>query len=239
MGHLVLIRHGQATFHDDDYDKLSPLGEEQARLVGAYWAHHGVQFDCIVSGPLARQRRSAELAGQAYVECGGTWPSLTIIDTLSEMPVEALSKRFMPRLCMEEPAVLDLMQRFGESTDRAERERIFQKAFERLLILWAQCTYQHPEIETFQEFTNRVRSAYESLMGSGQNGQRIAVFTSGGPTAVAMHMALQTSFETTLELVWQVRNAAFTEFMFTQGRFTLNSFNTIPHLTEPRLWTYR
>ena len=38
MSRLFVIRHGQASFLADDYDQLSPLGEEQGRALGAYWA---------------------------------------------------------------------------------------------------------------------------------------------------------------------------------------------------------
>ena len=30
MSQLILVRHGQAAFLSDNYDQLSPLGEEQA-----------------------------------------------------------------------------------------------------------------------------------------------------------------------------------------------------------------
>ncbi|MFA6245264.1 MAG: phosphoglycerate mutase family protein, partial [Candidatus Hydrogenedentales bacterium] len=73
MGFLTVVRHGQASFHEDDYDKLSPLGEEQARSLGTYWARHGIRFDHVVSGPLVRQRRSAAIAGEAYAATGLPW----------------------------------------------------------------------------------------------------------------------------------------------------------------------
>jgi len=76
-------------------------------------------------------------------------------------------------------------------------------------------------------------------MSNSRNGQRVAAFTSGGPTAIAMHLALNTSFESTMELIWQIRNASLTEFMFTDGRFTLSTFNNVAHLREPEMWTYR
>ena len=43
----------------------------------------------------------------------------------------------------------------------------------------------------------------------------------------------------TLELAWMVRNAAWSEFVFSGDRFTLSTFNAFPHLDEPRLLTYR
>ena len=45
--------------------------------------------------------------------------------------------------------------------------------------------------------------------------------------------------EKMLELSWRVRNASLTDVVFTPERITLDTFNMVPHLTEPELWTYR
>ena len=37
MSMLHLVRHGQASFGADDYDKLSELGWQQSRRLGEYW----------------------------------------------------------------------------------------------------------------------------------------------------------------------------------------------------------
>jgi broad specificity phosphatase PhoE len=38
MGILFLVRHAQASFLEQNYDKLSALGEAQACHLGEYWA---------------------------------------------------------------------------------------------------------------------------------------------------------------------------------------------------------
>src|SRR6266705_2163171 len=51
--------------------------------------------------------------------------------------------------------------------------------------------------------------------------------------------ALAAPDRTALELHWRLRNASLTEFAFTRDRFTLDSFNAVPHLDDPALWSYR
>ena len=34
MALLTLVRHGQASYLQQNYDELSPLGEQQARMLG-------------------------------------------------------------------------------------------------------------------------------------------------------------------------------------------------------------
>ena len=44
MGTLYLVRHGQASFGADDYDKLSDLGHRQCVRLGEYFRDKGVRF---------------------------------------------------------------------------------------------------------------------------------------------------------------------------------------------------
>ena len=36
MGAIYLVRHGQAAFGTDDYDRLTEIGYTQARLLGGF-----------------------------------------------------------------------------------------------------------------------------------------------------------------------------------------------------------
>lgn len=63
MSVLTLVRHGQASFMAEDYDRLSPTGEEQARRLGRYWTSRGIVFDRVCHGPAKRHIRTAELVG--------------------------------------------------------------------------------------------------------------------------------------------------------------------------------
>ena len=68
--------------------------------------------------------------------------------------------------------------------------------------------------------------------------KKVAAFSSGGPVAAAMGAALNLDDEKTLELSWVVRNAAYAEFLFSSGRFSLMTFNAVPHLTDPHSLTF-
>ena len=70
MSVLTLVRHGQASFFDANYDQLSPLGERQMRVLGEYWARRGLRLDEVYTGPRIRQKRSAELAVTACRQAG-------------------------------------------------------------------------------------------------------------------------------------------------------------------------
>lgn len=62
MPTIYLIRHGKASPEAADYDELSPIGHEQARLVGAELARRDLDLGPVVSGTLRRQRGTAVTA---------------------------------------------------------------------------------------------------------------------------------------------------------------------------------
>lgn len=65
MTEIYLVRHGQASFGQDNYDVLSELGQQQARWLGEWIAQQPVEFDAIYSGTLERQRHTLE-----YISAG-------------------------------------------------------------------------------------------------------------------------------------------------------------------------
>ena len=65
MATIYLVRHGQASFGTDDYDRLSELGVRQAERVGEYFRDHGIVLDSVYCGSLKRQRHTAGQRAQA------------------------------------------------------------------------------------------------------------------------------------------------------------------------------
>lgn len=66
MGTITLVRHGQANSSaktEEDYDRLSPLGHQQAAWLGDWLAQRGEGFDLVLSGSLRRHIETAEGMG--------------------------------------------------------------------------------------------------------------------------------------------------------------------------------
>lgn len=78
MSRIVLVRHGQASWGKKDYDKLSDLGHERARIAGRELAERNLQPTRVVSGSMRRQRdTAADLVAEAgwdtEVVADGAW----------------------------------------------------------------------------------------------------------------------------------------------------------------------
>jgi len=63
MSVVLLVRHGQASFGTEDYDRLSPLGEGQARQLGA--ALRRTTPTRLVAGSMRRQEATAKLVADS------------------------------------------------------------------------------------------------------------------------------------------------------------------------------
>jgi len=239
MSLLTLVRHGQASFFADDYDQLTPLGERQSQLLGEYWACHGAQFDAVYIGPRARQQRSAELAGAAFRQAGQPWPEPVALPDLDEFDLHGLFHQLVPELCRQSAEFAALLDDYRQSAGERDRLRAFQRTFEPLLLHWQSLPAGIDGLESWPAFRDRVERVLQQVVESAERGRRIVMFTSGGFIGTAARWALTAPDRSALELAWRLRNASLTEFVFTRNRFSLDSFNTVPHLQDSGLWTYR
>ena len=239
MGWLTFVRHGQASFGADDYDKLSDIGEEQSRVLGEYWASEGVEFDHVYVGPLSRQQRTAELVGEAMKAAGKPWPEPVHLDGLKELPVEELGRKYIPLMMAEDMKLAQLMMEFQAAEDGEEKELLFRKAFSMVMARWKSGEIVDDTIETWEAFLDRVEATLDTIAGNTSNGQHAVAFSSGGPNALAVRYALDACHDASMGLAWAVRNCSFSEFALESGRLDLQSVNCVPHFRESRLVTYR
>lgn len=239
MVQLVVVRHGQASLLSDNYDQLSELGRGQASALGRFWVEQGARFDAVFAGPAQRQRDTARLVGEAMSEEGRAWPEVTVLPELDEHDAFALVRKAVPVLQAEDPDIARMASAAAAATTRAERSAAFQNLFEVVMHRWIDDALDLDEIEPWPAFEARVRAGLEQMLDTADRGHRIAAFTSVGPLAVLLQMALETSERRSFETAWRIRNASITTFVSGRGMFTLDSFNGLPHLSDPDTHTFR
>jgi broad specificity phosphatase PhoE len=239
MGTLFLVRHAQASFLEENYDKLSPLGEAQARLLGEYWVQRKIVFDRTCVGPCVRQKDTLKLASDAYDRAGLKFPEPLVLPEFDEYQGEAVLQHSLPGLLENDQRIRNLHAAFQSSTGTAEKRATFQKLFEAVISEWVRGAICPQGVETWLEFCSRVNSGFMKFLSGGGRGERVAIFSSGGPIAVAMQRALRLSPESALQVSWMSRNSSWSEFLYSAERFTLSSFNVHGHLSDPAMMTYR
>jgi broad specificity phosphatase PhoE len=239
MGTLILVRHGQARSFEKDSDRLSATGEDQARELGKFWLRRGLSFSEVYSGALVRQRRTAEIVGGTYIEAGLTWPEIQTTPELNEYDSEGILNRLVPAIAERDAKFRELLAAFETHRNSPERNRHFQKMFEVVTSSWLKGELEVEGVESWDSFSSRVRGALKRIVKAEGSGRNVAVFTSGGVIGLAVQTALDAPLQKALEINWRIKNCSLTEFIFSRDRLSLDSFNSIPHLDEPSLQTFR
>jgi broad specificity phosphatase PhoE len=234
---LLLVRHGQAAAYEPDSDRLTELGERQARRIGDYLAEQGIAVDEVRSGSLERHRRTRDLIGESFAGAGRTWPSFEEDPRWNEYDAPGVINRLLPALAEADPAFGELVRAFQDNAASSERNRHFQRMFEVVMDRWQRGEISADGVEPFAMFHQRVLAVFSELT-RGSGNRTVLVVSSGGPVGVCVQSALSAPPLTALQLNWRVRNGSLTEMLFSRGRVSLECFNAAAHF-EPDLRTFR
>src|SRR5262249_45355310 len=145
-----LVRHGQATAFEQISDRLSSLGETQARKLAQFWIRNQVAFDEVYTGLLARQRRRGELVAEEDAPAGVQWPSARALDELNEYDAESVIRLLAPRLAKQDDQFDTLWK--ATRAEGPDRNRRFQRMFEVLISRWAAGELHASGIESWTAF---------------------------------------------------------------------------------------
>lgn len=213
MGTLYLIRHGQASFGTEDYDRLSPLGDRQCEALGAWMQSRGMRFEAVLRGTLRRHEQSLQAMARALpgLPLPLEWPGLNEYD--SEAVVRAVFKGTLP------------------PTTSAEGVREHFRILREGLLRWMAGEVQPEGMPTWAGFEAGVTGALD-LVRTRYEGDVLLV-SSGGPISTAVGHVLAAPARTVVELNLRIRNSAVTEFVFSPKRHQLLGFNALPHLDSP------
>jgi broad specificity phosphatase PhoE len=236
MTTLYLIRHGQASFGDENYDRLSKRGFRQMKILGAHLMATGCQIDAIYSGPLERQKSSADEVIRHGRELGCQLPERVIRPDLSEYDYQAVLSSQLPDMVAADPSIEEKLKNIY--TDGIA----FQKVFEGAIVRWVSGQFDKPGVDTWADFLSNVHQALSDIASMHEDRGSVLVFTSGGVITASLQMALKLTGQRATKVGWQLVNASVTRFTCREKQLTLTGFNDIAHLEltqNKSLITYR
>ena len=214
MGTLYLVRHGQASFGQDDYDRLSPLGHQQSQRLGAYLRQRlereGQEIDTVLTGGLRRHKETWEgiAQGAQWSHQALVWPGLNEYDSqalITTVHPQPLPKPHTPELYRQHFRLL--------------RDALFG---------WMSGQTQPAGMPTYADFVSGIEAALDHVRQ--HSAGNALIVSSGGPISTAVGHLLCASHQATIDLNLRIRNTALTEFSFNPKRHQLLSYNTVPHL---------
>lgn len=216
MTTIYLIRHGQASFGAESYDKLSPNGELQAILLGQYFNQILKEAPYVVAGSMQRHQQTATLAlAQCFPEV-----EFETDQAWNEFNHQQVFAQYEPRFNQPHLLKQDVE---NEINPRAYLAKIFEGAIGR----WTGGEYHHEYDESWPHFKNRVESALQNLCDElAKTKPRYAVvFTSGGVISVVAGKLLELNPNRTFTLNWAITNASMTTLRLVGNEPQLLSLN--------------
>jgi broad specificity phosphatase PhoE len=230
MGAVYLVRHGQASFGAADYDKLSELGVEQARVLGGALGARLERVDAVVTGTMLRHR---ETAAACLGALGLTLEPRQVAD-FNEFDHEEVVVRHTPRYA--DKAVLR-----EELAAAKDPRRAFQELFTQAVARWVAGGHDAEYRESWAAFKARSLKALDALVASLGPSKTALVFTSGGPiTAVAQEL-LGIPDAHAFRMNWTLANCGVTKVIYSERGRYLSTLNEHAHFegAHRALLTYR
>lgn len=210
MAQLYLIRHAQASFGSDDYDRLSELGHQQAELLGEYCAQRNISFDAVICGEMLRHKQTVEGIVKALKH-----NSIIHDKRWNEFDFNAVVNGYLRQHQEQTPA---------KDAPRQQWYKVLKNA----MLAWSKDELYDLQSETWIDFCERVTQAMFDVSQSEH--KNLAIVSSGGAIAVFLMSVLKLQAEQAISFNLQIKNTSLSQFYFNSNGFQLNMFNAVPHL---------
>tara|TARA_B110000003_G_scaffold24035_1_gene23019 strand:- start:72 stop:725 length:654 start_codon:yes stop_codon:yes gene_type:complete len=205
MTEIYFVRHGQASFGAENYDKLSTIGHKQSELLGLHLKKTSLKFDKVICGKMKRHQETLEEINK-YLKL----KNIIFDDRLNELNYQSLEKAYHTKYKTLPPTISIEFRDFHQN----------------LITSWASKKLEDLE-ESYLDFNNRVNCAVDD---HAENTKRLLVISSGGPTSVLVTRALSLNYAGTADILNFTLNSSYSVFSKLNNAFTLLQYNCTPHL---------
>ncbi|MFZ6800522.1 histidine phosphatase family protein [Undibacterium sp. Di24W] len=239
MGHIYLIRHGQASFDADDYDQLSPLGEEQSRLLGDWFKQSGQTVSQVVMGSNRRHRQTAQQCLKQFRNSPDDFPET---DWIVDPGFDEFDHQDV--LLRNHPEFADFRALKQSFNNHPHPRRAFQFMFAAAVNRWISGEHEDYK-ESWAQFQRRCRLALQRLLkveDAEDEQQNYWIFTSGGTISALLQDIIGINDQRIFDLNASLLNSGVSRLRTGSTRVSLNYLNCSAHLEihqRPELLSYR
>ena len=220
---LLLVRHAQADWGGADYDRLSPLGQQQAGLLGCWLASGPVaqQPRRIICGPRRRHRQTVDCLVSRWRDAHASVPTIESSPQWDDGDAVALLAAFRKT----NPEARQLAYAAPGATDAQGRALL-----RAVLDAWRLGALDEYVTERWNDFAQRISEAYGRMLR--EYPEPTLVVSSAGAIARFAQVALALGDEAMIELNLRLANTAICTFAAETRAWRLISWNCLPHLAN-------
>ena len=230
LSYIYLIRHAQAGSRDN-YDVLSELGREQARLLGEHFIAQGVELAAAYSGSMQRQRETAEIACGALERAGLTAPDVITDESWNEFSLISVYRALAKRMMKDDDAFARDIKEMQEAIARDPHTTggAVGRCDQAVIRAWMENRYSDYDGEAWSSFRARIEASTAHLC-SNRHEKAIAIFTSATPIAIIAGASLALDDDKLLSILGVIYNTSVSVMRARSGELRLFTFNATPHL---------
>jgi broad specificity phosphatase PhoE len=219
MANLYLVRHAQASFGADDYDKLSELGLKQSTYIPNHFSDDPKASRALYRGDMLRHRETAEFS----------FPGMTpvIRPGLNEFD-------HMNVLTVHQPAVSDREKMMAIIMDQKDPRQFMEDEFKIAMGKWMDEEGVTSYHESFRTFRQRVADTMSDIMATARREKQkeVIAVTSGGVISLYMTMLLDMPQARMIDLNPTIANTSVTSVLFNDKKVSLSYYNNFSHLPK-------
>tara|TARA_B100001063_G_scaffold194942_1_gene186539 strand:+ start:454 stop:1158 length:705 start_codon:yes stop_codon:yes gene_type:complete len=225
VAELYLIRHGQASFGQENYDALSELGALQAQTLGQSLANL-IKPTQLICGSLNRQQQTMDHMLAGFEAAAGKTLGLPVQvnPAFNEFDHENVLQVFNPDFKNREFMAKQILS-------QKEPEKVFHKLYRQAVFKWLEDRSGQYD-ETFEDFHQRVNQGVDSIIKNANRQECVVVVSSAGAISMCVQQVLGISPIKAFELNEMMANTAITRLVFNEvGDLNMSYFNNYQHLS--------
>ena len=217
---LFLIRHGQASFGEKNYDNLSKKGVKQSISLGRNLKKEKIEFENIIIGPLNRHRQTFEGIKEGFK---GEIKDPVIINEFAENQLMEIAQHYIPIMLNTEKSMKEI---FSEVPIWKRRKEFF-KYFNIIAKKWilGEYDFSKNKFETYKDFRKRIKVAKNKVHNLMKDDNHTMVVSSGGAITGIFSECEPLTVDEIMQNSFEIKNASVSTFIKQNQGFTLESFN--------------
>lgn len=242
MTTILLARHGQASFGQENYDQLSELGGIQAQLLGQHYATTQRRIDAIFTGSLVRQRDSAQHFWERYQSSitsehsNGALASVIDVNEPNSYTLPEFDEFNHKDVFIKSDPVFNSRAAIAAEIAKSDvPDTRLAELFDQAMQRWHGGDNDQDYIESWPQFNHRAQLALEQVrtkvasLNLDQD-STVLVFTSGGVIAAIAAQLLKQGSQIAYQLNKSLVNTGVTSITLKDQNARLLSLNEYSHL---------
>ena len=219
MAKLYLVRHAQASFGAENYDKLSELGLKQSTYIPAHFSDDPTVSRVLYRGDMLRHKETADYSFTGLTPV--IHPGLNEFDHIDVLSVH-------------QPAIHDKEKMTEIVMSQKDPRQFLENEFQTAMLKWMNEEGATSYKEPFRDFRTRIEDAIQTIINNARKEKQkeVIAVTSGGVISLYMTILMEMPLLRMIEMNQQIANTSVTSLLFNDKKTTLSYYNNFSHLPK-------